>query len=306
MVRAAYRVIAATILPSDHVSVTTAIEQSAAAFAGGMPWAIAVSALNLPEWMPFPGKRAMGRETRDLRDMVGDMIEERRRQPTGKDDLFSRLLSARDPEGGREMSDEQLVDNLLTFLFAGHDTTSKALTWALYLVSRTPEWEAVIREEVEAVAGDRPIGAEHVAGLQRTQQFIKETMRLFPPVPTMTRIAAADTELGGQPIAAGTLIVVPIYVIHRHTALWDDPERFDPARFTTEKERSYPRNQYLPFGAGPRLCVGAAFALVEATVALATLVHAARFRYAGGQAPDPVARVVLAPRQGMPMHVTLR
>lgn len=306
MVRAAYRVIAGTILPVNDEAVSETIEESAAAFGRGLPWGIAVSALGLPQWVPYPGKRTMRAATRDLRNLVAGMIAERRTRPTGHDDLFTRLLGATDPQSGREMSDEQLVDNLLTFLLAGHDTTAKALTWALYLVSRLPEWEERLRAEVLAVAGHGPITGEQVARLALTQQFVKEVMRLYPPVPTMTRIAAGDTELGGEPIEAGTLIVIPIYVIHRHTALWEDPERFDPARFAADRERGYPRNQFMPFGGGRRVCVGAAFALVEATVVLATLIRAARFAYAGTEEPNAVAQVVLLPRDGMPMRVTPR
>ncbi len=305
MIRATYHVIAHTILPSDHGEVTAAIERGAAAFGAGMPWAIAMSALNLPRWIPHPGKRAMRRQTEELRRLVAGMIASRRQGDSLDDDLFSRLLAATDPETGRGLSDEQLVDNLLTFLLAGHDTTARALTWALYLVALAPEWARRLRSEVFDVAGDRPITRDDVARLVLTGQFVKEAMRLFPPVPTITRVAAADTELGGEPIPAGTLVVLPVYVIHRHRLLWDRPDEFDPTRFEAARERTYPRNQFMPFGAGPRLCIGAAFAMVEATVALATMVRAADFEFAGDVAATPVARIVLVPKNGMPMRVTL-
>jgi cytochrome P450 len=265
-----------------------------------------MSALHMPEWIPFPGKSAMRSETRSLRNLVAEMIAARRNNPVDHDDLFSRLLSASDPQTGQAMSDAQLVDNLLTFLLAGHDTTAKALTWALYVASLLPQWAERLRDEVSAVAGEGSISGEHFARLRLTQQFVKEVMRLFPPVPTMSRVAASDTELGGTAIAAGTLIIIPIYVIHRHTSLWDDPGRFDPDRFAADKERSYPRYHYMPFGAGARLCIGAAFALVETTVVLATLLRRASFSFAGNRPPNPVARIVLLPQSGMPMRVTLR
>jgi Cytochrome P450/Mycolic acid cyclopropane synthetase len=147
---------------------------------------------------------------------------------------------------------------------------------------------------------------EHIGRLVTVQQVLKESMRLYPPVPVVTRYAAKDVELAGEHIKAGTLIGLPIYVIHRHRKLWDDPDRFDPARFAPEREASYSRYQFMPFGAGPRICIGAAFALVEATVMLATLVRAARFESPPVQKPLPVSRVLLVPKGGMPLRVTLR
>ncbi|MCB1489242.1 MAG: cytochrome P450 [Bauldia sp.] len=306
MVSATYHVIAHTILPSDHAEVTATIEQGAAAFAAGMPWAIASGALNLPLWMPHPGKRALRRQTAELRRLVAGMIAARRQQQSPQDDLFNRLLATTDPETGRELADEQLVDNLLTFLLAGHDTTSRALTWSLYLLSRSPEWAERLRAEVDAVAGGRAVARDDVAQLVLTRQFVNEAMRLFPPVPTITRIAAVDTELAGHPIPAGTLIVIPVYVVHRHRLLWKDPDVFDPSRFAPGLERTYPRNQFMPFGAGPRVCIGAAFATIEATVVLASLVRAADFDWAGEEDVVPVSRIVLVPQGGMPMRVALR
>ena len=306
MVWAAYHVIASTLLPSDHDRVTAAIEENAAGFGVGLPWAIAVLALKFPAWAPHPGKRGMRQHAAALRRLVADMINERRTAPSARDDLFNRLLNAADPETGASMSDEQLVDNLLTFLLAGHDTTAKALTWALYLLARAPDWQERLAAEIREVAGDGPIEGRHVAELTTVLRLVKEAMRLFPPVPTLTRIAAVDVELGGLALSAGTLIVIPTYVIHRHTALWDDPDRFDPDRFLPEKERAFPRNKFMPFGAGPRICIGAAFAQVEATVVLATLIRAVRFSGLDEADPIPVARIVLLPDRPIRLRVTPR
>jgi cytochrome P450 len=131
-------------------------------------------------------------------------------------------------------------------------------------------------------------------------------MRLYPPIPMMSRRAAKDVVLGGEHIKAGTLVGLPIYVIHRHHKLWDDPDRFDPSRFSPEREARHSRYQFIPFGTGPRICIGAAFALTEATAMLATLVRAARFESMPGRQPSPVSRVVLVPKDGMPMRVTVR
>jgi cytochrome P450 len=162
------------------------------------------------------------------------------------------------------MSDEQLLDNVLTFLFAGHETTARALTWTLYLIARAPEWEGRIVEEIEQVAGQGPITAAHIDRLKIVSQVLKESMRLYPPVPVLTRIVKDDVEIGGRRLRRGTLVVMPIYVIHRHQQIWDDPDRFDPERFSPEHEGRYSRYQYMPFSAGPRICVGASFAMIEA------------------------------------------
>jgi cytochrome P450 len=220
-----------------------------------------------------------------------------------RDDLMHRLMHARDPETGAPMNDEQLIDNLLTFYLAGHETTAKALTWTLYLLARTPAWTSLLKEEIAQVTGGAPITAEHVDKLTLTQQVIKESMRLFPPVPVMSRQAVADATLGAQTIRAGTSIVIPIYAIHRHRARWQDPDLFDPARFAPDKEGRISRYQYMPFGAGPRICIGMAFAMIEATAMLATMLQAARFQPVEGHQPIPVARVTLVPKGGMPLKV---
>ena len=221
-------------------------------------------------------------------------------------DLFDRLIDATEPETGRRMSETQLVDNLLTFLLAGHDTTAKALAWTLYVIAREPVWQERLLEEIRAVVPSGPVEGAHIEKLQLVQRVLKESMRLFPPVPILTRIAEADTEIAGVPVKAGMGVGMPIYVIHRHRRLWDDPDRFDPSRFTPEQEAARPRYAYMPFGGGPRVCVGASFAMIEATAILATLVRAARFACPPGPEPVPLSRVVLAPRDGLPLRVTLR
>jgi cytochrome P450 len=204
------------------------------------------------------------------------------------------------------MNDEQLVDNLLTFYLAGHETTAKALTWTLYLLARSPEWSAALEDEVARVTQGGEVEAAHIERLVLTQQVLKESMRLYPPVPLMTRQAVTDAKLDGHAVRAGTSVVMPIYAIHRHARRWEDPDAFDPARFAPEREAAMPRYQYMPFGAGPRICIGQAFAMMEATAMLATFVARARFAPVPGSEPAPVARVTLIPKGGMPLAVRLR
>lgn len=306
MMRATYHVIANTVLAGGGEQVGAALERDAAAYGRGLQWSIAYAVMGLPHWVPRPLRRLMARREARVRGTVGEMIRARRTAAEGRDDLFDRLLDAAEPETGRRMSDQQLVDNLLTFLIAGHDTTAKALAWTLYVISRAPTWQERMLDEIRAVVPSGPIAGVHIVQLQTVQRVLKESMRLFPPVPVLTRFAAEDTEIGGQPIKAGTGVGVPVYVIHRHRALWDDADRFDPSRFVAEQEVARPRYQYMPFGGGPRVCVGASFAMIEATAILATLVRAARFDCPPGPEPVPLSRVVLAPRDGLPLRVTLR
>jgi cytochrome P450 len=176
---------------------------------------------------------------RSLRDAVAKLLAEQRHADT--DDLLHRLVAARDPESGRAMDDEQLVDNLLTFYLAGHETTAKALTWTLYLLSRSPEWQARLAAEVRDVAGDAPLEARHVEKLVLVEQVIKESMRLFPPVPLMSRQAVVDTRIEGLDIPAGMSILMPIYALHRHSKRWGHPDEFDPDRFAVGREEAIPR-----------------------------------------------------------------
>jgi cytochrome P450 len=203
------------------------------------------------------------------------------------------------------MTDDQLIDNLATFLLAGHETTAKALTWTLYLLARSPEWQERARTEIAEVTGGAPMTAQDIPRLAVTQRILKESMRLYPSVPAMTRVNRVATNLGDLNLPSPTLIVIPVFAVHRHEALWDDPGRFDPDRFLPEREAKHQRMQFMPFGVGPRVCIGASFAMTEATVVLATLLQAARFGWDGQHAPEPISRVTLHPKGGMPLHVAI-
>jgi cytochrome P450 len=180
------------------------------------------------------------------------------------------------------------------------------LTWTLYLLSREPEWEQRLLAEITAVAGNATITAEHIDKLTLTTAVIKESMRLYPPAPQIGRTALKDCAFGDQRVAAGTQVTIPIYAIQRHRKYWTDPDRFDPNRFSPENEAKISRYHYMPFGAGPRICIGMAFAIMEATAILATMLRAANFKADPGFDPTPLARVTLVPKGGMPMTVRLR
>lgn len=305
MTEATFSVIARTMLQGGEPSEAATIKRATGRSLHFIGWEIMYGALDLPLWLPHPATLIMKHSARSLRRAVHDIIARRQAQGGGGDDLLGRLLQARDPESGEPMSMEQLINNLLTLLEAGHETTARALTWTLYLLARSPEWQERVRAEIASVCGTGKIAAEHIGALQLTQQVLKESMRLYPPVPVMSRVAAETVTLtGGLEVPQGSMAVIPIYCIHRHRRLWADPDRFDPARFEPAREAAYPRTQFMPFGAGPRVCLGNSFAMTEATVILATLIRGARFDWDGKFNPEPVSRVTLHPRGGMPLKVT--
>lgn len=269
------------------------------------PWEIAAGIVGVPKWVWHPGKWPRSTAARRLRTSVATLLDRRLEAGIEADhDLLARLAAARDPETGNPMARAQLIDNLLTFLAAGHETTAKALTWSLFLIARAPEWQARIRAEVALVAGRGPITAQHLDRLIVTRQVLKEAMRVYPPVAVMSRVAGAATSLGGVDVPKHTNVVIPIYAVHRHRRLWTDPDAFDPARFSPDAEKSHARAQFMPFGFGPRLCIGMTFAMMEGVALLATLVRGARFDWPGGAEPEPVSRITLTPRHGMPLAVT--
>jgi len=310
MTRATFDVIQATLLPSADRTVGTVLEESMALFQRAGGWGQLYAMAGAPHWLPRPGVVSGARGTVLLRRAVASMLRERRETEAtagaAPDDLLHRLMRARDPESGQSMNDEQLVDNLLTFYLAGHETTARALAWTLYLVAQSPEWAAALEDEIARVTGGSAVEAAHLEHLVLVQQVLKESMRLYPPVPLMSRQCVAPTRLDGVAIAPGATVVMPIYAMHRHLKRWEDPDAFDPARFAPEREAKMPRYQYLPFGAGPRICIGMAFAMLEATAMLATLLRKARFSPVPGLAPRPVARVTLQPGGGLPLKVALR
>jgi len=218
-------------------------------------------------------------------------------------DLLGRLVTARDPATGSAMPARLIVDNVVTFLMAGHETTSRALTWTLYLLALFPEWQERVREEVRRVAGGEETGRDDIGKLQ-LDAVLEEAMRLYSPVPVLMRRTIAPVALDGIKLDKGATIIIPIYVVHRHKLLWEDPLKFDPSRFTPQAKAGRHRCAYMPFGAGPRTCIGATFAMLEGKAILATLLTHARFELPDGEAPVPFARITLRPKNGLTLKVT--
>jgi cytochrome P450 len=304
-----FAIIARTMLAGGEPEETETIKRATDRYLSQISWEVAWAVLGMPAWMPHPGSLAMRRAAHRLRNSVGALIKrrqaEQRQAGIGSQDLLARLLSARDPKSGEPMPGPLLIDNVLTLLEAGHETTAKALTWTLYLLARAPDWQAAARQEVIRVAGSQAITPAHLPLLPVLHQILKESMRLYPPAPSLSRICIEPLIIGTERLVPGDMIIVPIYAIHRHRRLWSNPDCFDPRRFRSDLERTYPRTQYMPFGAGPRVCLGSAFAMTEAAVLLGSFLRDAHFDWDGRHEPEPVARVTLRPRGGMRLHVSL-
>lgn len=236
------------------------------------------------------------------------MIEERERNlADAPNDLLTRLVAAKDPEDGAGLSAQEVRDEIITIFEAGHETTAVAMTFTWYLLSQHPDAEARLHTELDAVLGGRTPTAEDVPNLPYTRQVIEEAMRLYPPAPAVTgRRAVADDEICGEKVSAGDRIMISTWVLHRHRTLWEDPMRFDPDRFSPERSEGRPRFAYMPFGAGPRICIGMGLAMTEATLILATLAQRHRPRLKTPQDVKLSARITLAPEGGLKMCLDRR
>ena len=263
-----------------------------------------------PQWFAiWPGaRRRFERSVAQLDAIVDGLIEAKRRElsiaNSEGSDLLSALMLARDEEHGDALTARELRDQLLTLYLAGHETTSHALTWTLYLLSQHPRALTALQAELQSVLGGRPPTFDGLPALKYTEQVLKEGLRLYPPAFTLPRHACMDTSIGPYPVAKGSEVVIWIYHVHRNPRFYPEPERFDPDRFTQEQEAARPKYAYLPFGAGQRACIGQMFAMLEAQLILATLLQNLRFDYARKRPPGIRMGVTLAPRGGMPMRVT--
>ncbi len=226
---------------------------------------------------------------------------------TAPKDLLTRLIAAKDPDNGAGMNATEVRDEVLTIFMAGHETTAVTMTWVWYLLSQHPAVADKLHAEFDAVLDGRAPTADDLPKLVYARMVIDEPMRLYPPAPGIsTRVALKDDEVCGVKVRAGTQVGVAPWVMHRHKKLWDHPERFDPERFAPEKAVSRPRFAYMPFGGGPRICIGAALATTEATLILGTLGQRFNPKLAPGQDIRLQARITLRPLNGMKMILERR
>ena len=305
MVRLTLRVVGRSIF-GDDVERAIPVLDSAFPVLNHRTFQRATNPVATPVSWPTPANRRAVRARQALYAVVDELIARRARAGAEGDDLVSLLLSARDSDTGETMDVQQVRDEALIFLLAGHETTSTALTFTLQLLGRHPDEQARIHGELDAVLGGRAPAAQDVPALQCTAMAIKEAMRLYPPAYAISRRAELESEIGGYVIPAGADVLVSQYATHRHPEFWEDPETFDPSRFTPEREHAHHRFAYFPFGAGPRACIGSQFAMLEAVIAVAVLLQ--RFQLCSElvDVPTDTAGITLRPRGPVPIRPTPR
>jgi len=253
--------------------------------------------------LPVPALMRVKRAVRELDEIVNRIIRQRRASGQDTGDLLSMLMAARD-EDGSGMTDRQLRDEVLTFLLAGHETTAVSLSWTWYLLSQHPEVEQKLREELSQVLGGRAPQLEDLPCLPYTDKVVKESMRLYPPAWSLARTVVKEMELGGYQLPVGSNVVMSPWILHRDPRFFEQPEQFNPDRWTTDAAQHLPKFAYFPFGGGSRLCIGASFAMMEANLLLAAIAQRFQLRLVPGHAVDALPSITLRPRHGMRMSLT--
>ena len=258
--------------------------------------------LGLPDWIPRPGRNLAANGMGDMKEAADRVIDAREAEGAREvPDLLDLLRDGQDPKTGRRMTTEEIRDNLLTFIVAGHETTALTLAWSFYLCAFDPNVQDRARAEAQSVLQGRAATAEDLPRLPYIRQIIDEALRLYPPAAIISRTALAKDTLCGTQINPGDTVIIPIYALHRSHLLWTDPDQFDPDRWAGGAKPD--RYAYLPFGDGPRICIGASFAVQEAVIILATLLGRFRFKSVKGVDPDPVMIITLRPEGGVWLEV---
>ena len=260
--------------------------------------------IKIADWIPLPGNLRYRRGVALLDRLVARVLAERRARPGDRGDLLSMLMAARDDDG-RPMSDRQLRDELITLFLAGHETTAIALSWTLFLLARNPGAEEMLRREIADAVGDRLPTAADLPRLRYADAVVKESLRLYPPAYVIGRESLEDCVIGDYDVAARTTVYFAPWVLHRDPRYFADPEAFRPERWLDGSSAKLPRYVYIPFGGGPRVCIGERFAMMEGVLVLATILRRFRLEMAG---PDPVPfpSITLRPDAGPMMKVCSR
>ncbi|MEO8243270.1 MAG: cytochrome P450 [bacterium] len=296
MVTATFEVISDVTLSGGAGFDRSAVHKAIEDYIGQSAKLSVLDIMGAPAWVPRPGRIFAATTMRQMKQTADSAILGRKdRGPSTIPDLLDLLIAGEEPATGRQMTVDELRDNLLTFIVAGHETTALTLAWSLYLCAFDPKIQAAARAEAQAALGTRAATTADIPNLPLIRRIVDEALRLYPPAAFLARTAQKPDTLCGREIRRNDTIVLPIYALHRHHALWQNPDAFDPDRFLTPPQRF----SYLPFGDGPRICIGASFALQEAVIILATLL--ARFKYTliPGKAPKPVMILTLRPQGGV-------
>ncbi|MFB6351423.1 MAG: cytochrome P450, partial [Bradymonadaceae bacterium] len=262
--------------------------------------------LALPRSVPTPHNREVRSVLDRLDQLVDELIAERRGREEEYEDLLSMLMLAEDEETGEQMSDQQIHDEVLTFVVAGHETTANALAWALYLLSENPSVRKRLEAEVDEVVSGRLPTLEEMGELDYTEQVLDEVLRMYPPAWSVGRTPKEDDEVLGYHIPAGSIVTVGPYFVHHNPEVWEDPETFDPSRFGPDGQTPDHRFAHFPFGGGPRKCVGADLAVQESKLVLVAIARQFRLDLVEGHPVEPEATVTITPRHGLEMIVESR
>ncbi|MEX2551680.1 MAG: cytochrome P450 [Actinomycetota bacterium] len=304
MTRVSLRIVSRALFGEDADSFIPVLKDNVP-FLSRRAFARSIAPVKIPAHWPTPGNRHAARAKAEIEGMVDAIIARRRANPTGEVDLVSLLLEAQDPEGGLGLDDMEVRDQALIFLLAGHETTATSLCFTLHLLGLHPDIQRRVQEEVDSVLGDRMPVLEDVPNLSYTTMAIKEAMRLYPAAYAIPRLTEIEDEVNGYAIPVGSVAVVSPWVTHRHPAFWDDPEKFDPERFTPDKEKARHRYAYFPFGGGARACIGQYFSMLEAIIVTAQLARA--YKLESSSDPVPLfTGITLRPKKAMPCRIEAR
>ncbi|MCF8510568.1 MAG: cytochrome P450 [Rhodobacteraceae bacterium] len=293
-------------LPIEH-EVASAVFHEFRAYQRSQPLLNLAAFLPLPSWVPRFHRRSTKRSAAVIRGLIARLCEMRAaeiRAGTAPDDLATKIMTTPDPVTGDRFTTEEMIDQVAIFFLAGHETSASALSWALYLLALYPNLQD--RVAAEAATLDETPDFASLARLKFTRDVFRETLRLYPPVPMMVRQNTCPEEMRDRKIAPGAQMVLSPWHLHRHERIWPQPDAFDPDRWQREENRACMRDAYMPFSAGPRVCTGAGFAMVEGPLLLAMLIKTWRFERVAGPDPVPVAHLTVRAKDGIWLSLSRR
>lgn len=303
MVSATFDVISSVTFSGDDSFESAEVHAAIDAYINQVGKMSLFDVVGVPAWVPRPNRIFQPNALKKTKRLADDAIARRKETGAGDiPDLLDLLMDGEDPKTKKQMNSAELRDNLLTFIVAGHETTALTLSWALFLCAFDQDVQDRLRAEVQGVLQGRVATQDDVDALPYCEQVIKEALRLYPPAAFVSRTAQGPDQLRDREVRKGDTVMLPFYALHRHEMLWDNPDAFDPDRFAEGKD--YNRFAYLPFGDGPRVCIGAQFAMTETKIILASLISRFKFERIAGKDPKPVMILTLRPEGGVPLKVT--
>jgi cytochrome P450 len=295
-------------VPIEHAIASAAFD-AFRAHQQAQPLVNAGALLPLPKWVPRFHSRRTKQTAKTIRRLIGDLTAARAAEiaaGTAPDDLATKIMTTPDPETGQVFETEEMADQVAIFFLAGHETSAAALAWSLYLLALYPEWQERVAAEAQEAIDPEKIYFSALSKLRDSRAVFREAMRLYPPVPMYVREAARHERFRGRKVRKGAQVILSPWHLHRHQRLWENPDGFDPDRFTTPNGKVCLRSAYIPFSAGPRVCPGSAFAMAEGPLLLSLLVRAYRFERVEGRDPVPEAQLTVRARAGIHLRLTPR